>query len=217
VSGERADLVIAFQEDIIMWVIYRKKDRSIVGMSADCEPDLDKKFALEEVVKGLVNAEPLAKYDAIRVEDRREAQALLNAPREHIALRETSKGKIQLAIEEPKLSYLVITSDAPDVHPVDGVPEIAADGESFTTITLQKVDAGGEPQQGKSDNDLVYLRANFGTLQSADGKEAITSVRLKKGQAAFRLVSETARRVATVQAFNADASLQDVAISIEFI
>lgn len=200
-----------------MWVIYRKKDRSIVGMSADCEPDLDKKFALEEIVKGLVNPEPLTRYDAIQVEDREQARALLNAPREHIALREGAKGKTQLVIEQPRLSYLLISSDAPDAHPVDGVPEIAADGVSFTTITVQKIDDRGQPQQGKNDNDLVYLRADYGTLLNADGKEEITSIKLKKGQAAFRLVSEKARRIATVQAFNADSNLQDRAIRIEFI
>jgi hypothetical protein len=186
-------------------------------MSADCEIDLDKKFALEEVVRGLVDQEPLAKYDALQIEDRAQAQALMNAPREHITLREGAKGKIQLVVEEPSLSYLLMSSDAPDAHPVDGIPEIAADGVSFTTITVQKIDGRGQMQQSKNDNDLIYLRADFGALMSADGKEAITSVRLKKGQAVFRLVSEKARRVATVQAFNADSGLVDRSIRIEFI
>ncbi|MEW6211746.1 MAG: hypothetical protein AB1631_25540 [Acidobacteriota bacterium] len=200
-----------------MWVIYRKKDRSIVGMSADCEPDLDKKFALEEVVRGLVDVEPLSRYDAIQVEDRAKAQAILNAPREHLVISEGAKGKIQLVVEEPRLSYLLMSSDAPDAHPVDGIPEIAADGVSFTTITVQKIDDRGQMQQSKNDNDLLYLRSDFGTLRSADGKEEITSVRLKKGQAVFRLVSEKARRVATVRAFNADSGLENRAIRIEFI
>ena len=48
-------------------------------------------------------------------------------------------------------------------------------------------------------------------------KEKIISIKLKKGQAAFRLVSEEAHRVATVQVFNGDGALQDRYIRIEFI
>jgi vacuolar-type H+-ATPase subunit B/Vma2 len=64
---------------------------------------------------------------------------------------------------------------------------------------------------------LLYLRTDYGTLRSADGVEEISSIKLKKGQAAFRLVSEKARRVATVQVFNADPNLRDGSIRIEFI
>jgi hypothetical protein len=200
-----------------MWVIYHKKDRNIVGLSAECEPDLERDYALEEVVKGLIKREAVNKYDAVQVSDRAQAIALLTAPRELLVLRETPKGKLYVAIEEPKLSFLLLSCDAQDVHPVDGIPEIHADGESFTTITVQKIDDHGEPQQGNKDNDLLYLRADYGALFSDDGKEGIGSIKLKKGQAAFRLVSETARRVATVQVFNADPNLVDRNIRIEFI
>ena len=200
-----------------MWVIYHKKDRKVVGLSADCEPDLERDYALEEVVKGLVNAEALSKYDALQVSDRTQARALLSAPRGQLVLRETPKGKLQVAIEEPKQSFLLLSCDAPDVHPVDGIPEVRADGESFTIITARKLDERGEPQQGNKDNDLLYLRTDYGTLFSGDGKEEVTSIKLKRGQAAFRLVSEKARRVATVQVFNADANLMDRSIRIEFI
>jgi hypothetical protein len=200
-----------------MWIVYHKKDFKIVGLSADCEPDLDKNFALEEVVKGLVKPEPLSKYDAVQVTDRGQAHALIHAPRESLFLREVSKGKLQVTVEEPEPAYLVLSSDAPDVHPVDGISEIKADGESFTTITVVKVDARGQPLQGKNDNDQLYLRADYGTLLSADGKKQINSIKLKKGEASFRLVSERARRVASVQVFNADAGLLDRTIRIEFI
>lgn len=200
-----------------MWVIYEKKDRKIVGMTADCEFDLDKKFALEEVVHGLVNSEPLNKYEAVQVTDREHASALLHAPRESLVLREPEKGKFQVAIEEPRKSFLMLSSDAPDLHPVDGIPEIKADGASFTNITMGKIDERGKPQQGKNDNDQLYLRTDHGTLFSSDGKNEINSIKLEKGQASFRLVSEKARRVATVQVFNADADLLDSTIRIEFI
>ena len=200
-----------------MWVIYHKKDRKIVGLSADCEPDLERDYALEEVVKGLVTAEAVNKYDAVQVSDRAQAYAIITAPREQLVLRETPKGKLYVAIEEPKMSFLLLSCDAPTVHPVNGIPAILADGESFTIITAQKIDDRSEPQQGNKDNDLLYLRTDYGTLFSADGKEEIGSIKLKKGQSAFRLVSEKVRRVATVQVFNADSNLMDRSIRIEFI
>jgi hypothetical protein len=200
-----------------MWVIYEKKSRKIVGLSADCEPDHDKEFALGEVVQGLINPQPLSKYDAVQVIDREQARALLQSPRESLVLREQTKGKVQVAIEEPGQSFLLLSSDAPDVHPVDGIPEIKADGESFTTITAGKVDEQAQPLKGKDDNDQLYLRTDYGALFSADGKKEINSIKLNKGQASFRLVSEKARRVATVQVFNADAALLDRTIRIEFI
>ena len=200
-----------------MWIIYRKKDQSIIGLSADCEPDLDKELALTSVVNGIVDPEPLNRYDAIQVTDRAQAGAFLRAYPESLVLRETPKGKLQLAIEPPKRFGLLLSCDAQDVHPVDGIPEIAADGESFTTINVQKIDEQGTPQQGRNDNDQLYLRTDYGALFSADGKEEINSLKLKKGEAAFRLVSEKNRRVANVQAFNADAYLLNAMIRIEFI
>lgn len=200
-----------------MWLIYQKKTRKIVGLSADCEPDLEKDFALAEVVGGLVHAEAVDQYDALQVSDRAQALALLSTPIDRLVLREAPKGTLQVVIEEPRLSFLLLSCDAPDAHPVDGIPEIRADGTSFTTITVQKVDGGGKPQQGNSDNDLLYLRTDHGTLYNAGGKQEITSIKLRRGQAAFRLVSEKARRVATVQVFNADANLLDRSIRIEFI
>jgi len=200
-----------------MWVIYRKKDHQVVGMSADCEVDLDRDYVLEEVVRGLVDAEAFNKYDALQITDRAQSATLITRPLDQLVLRETSKGKLQIAIEEPKISFLQLSCDAPDVHPVDGVPEIDADGESFTTITVRKVDHQGEPQQANKDNDLLYLRTNYGTIFSEDGGEEINTIKLKKGHATFRLVSEAARRVATVQVFNADPNLRDHSIPIEFI
>lgn len=200
-----------------MWVIYKKKNRVIAGFSADCEPDLKKEFALAEIVRGLINPAPLKEYDAVQVTDRAQALAILEAPRESVSLREETKGKLKVVVEEPRHALLVLSSDAPDVHPVDGIPEIKADGQSFTTITVRKFDQDGKPMEGKDANDQLYLRTDYGTLFNADGKKEISSIKLTKGQASFRLVSETARRVATVQVFNADAGLLDRTIRIEFI
>jgi hypothetical protein len=200
-----------------MWVIYHKETRKVVGLSADSALELEKDFALEEVVRGQGNAETMHQYDALQVSDRTQAGALLNTPLDRLILREGPRGRLQVAIEEPRLSFLRLSCDAPDVHPVDGIPEIRADGASSTTITVQKVDEQGKPRQGNSDNDQLYLRTDYGTLFDADGAQEISSIRLRRGQATFRLVSEKARRVATVQVFNADANLLDGSIRIEFI
>ena len=200
-----------------MWIVYQKKDRRVVGMSAICEPDLDKDTAVGEIVKGLVSTGSADKYDAVHVKDPDQALTFMAAPLEHLVIGDTGKGKAQASIEAPKVFRLAVQSDAPDVHPVDGIPEIKADGTSFTTITVQKVDERGQAQKARTDNDELHLRTTAGTLQSADGKEAITSVKLKLGQASFRLLSEKARRVATVSVFNADAGVEDGTIRIEFI
>jgi len=199
-----------------MWIIYRKKDQSIIGLSPDCEPDFDKEAALKSIVNGIVDPEPLNRYDAIQVTDRAQAVAFLHALPESLVLRET-RGKLHPAIETPERFSISLSCDAQDVHPVDGIPEIPADGISFTTIKAQKIDERGAPQHGRDDNDQLYLRADYGALFSADGKEEINSLKLKKGEAAFRLVSEKNRRVASVQVFNADANLLDAVIRIEFI
>jgi len=200
-----------------MWIVYQKKDRKVAGMSAVCDPDLEKSTALDEVVNGLVNGGAMKNYDAVQVADFAEGMKIISAPVHHVVVSENSKGRMHVAIEAPQMWALLLRSDAPDVHPVDGVPEIEADGSSFTTITVQKVSERGEPQKSKNDNDELYLRTTAGTLRSADGKEEITALKLKQGQAAFRLVSEKARRVATVTVFNIDRYLHDASIRIEFI
>lgn len=64
---------------------------------------------------------------------------------------------------------------------------------------------------------MLYLRTDYGTIFNGDGTEEISSIRLDKGQATIRLVSEKARRVATVHFFNADQNITDTGIKIEFI
>ena len=61
-----------------MWVIYHKEMRKVVGLSAHSDLELDKNFALEEVVRGQGNAENLHQYDALQVSDRTQASALLS-------------------------------------------------------------------------------------------------------------------------------------------
>jgi hypothetical protein len=199
-----------------MWIVYQKKDRKVVGMSALYSQDIAKDAAVAQIVKGLVSGGPVEKYDALQVEDAAQAMGLISTPLRQVLITE-SRGKLQAAVETPEVSLLLLSSDAPDAHPVDGVPEIKADGTSFTTITVQKVNERGEPRQARSDNEELYLRTTAGTILSADGKAAIASIKLKQGEAAFRLLSEKARRVATVSVFHGDPTLHDASISVEFI
>ncbi|MBW2663025.1 MAG: hypothetical protein JRD93_13770 [Deltaproteobacteria bacterium] len=199
-----------------MWLIYRKSNQKIAGMSADCEPDLDKDFALKEVVKGLIDGGSPDEYDGIQI-SHEEALTIMSTPPDWLILRKRKSGELELAVEEPKPAMLMLKSDAPDVHEVDGIPEIAADGKSFTMISVQKIDDQVSPLQRKKDDDVLYLRIDYGTLQSADGSKEIRTINLVNGKAIFRLVSEKARRVATVQVFNSDPNLIDSSIRIEFI
>ena len=121
-----------------MWVIYHNETRQVVGMSADSELELEKDYALEEVVRGLVHAEAVDRYDALQVRDRTHAKAVFGTPLEWLVLREAPHGGLHLAIEAPKRSSLRLRCDAPDVHPVDGMPEIRADGVSFTPCSRGK-------------------------------------------------------------------------------
>lgn len=202
-----------------MWVVYRRSDRKAVGMSAHSEVELDKQVALEEVVRGLASPEPPGAYDAAQVTDRAEALAVIRARRDQLRLGKGADGELRLTIAKPvapKMSGLTLSSDAPDVHPVDSVPEIPADGASSTKIAVQKVDERGQPLTDRADADTLYLRTDYGTLLNADGTEAIKTIKLKKGHATFRLMSEKARRLATVQVFNADSNLRDARIRVEF-
>jgi hypothetical protein len=199
-----------------MWIVYRKKDRKVVGMSAVCEPDLEKEAALAEVVKGLVQGGAPEKYDALQVKDAARALEMLSAPPEEVAISD-AKGKLQAVVEKPRRSFLLVSCDAPDVHPADGIAEIKADGTSFTTVEIQKVSERGEPEESRNDNEQVYLRTTAGTILDADGQKAATSVKLKQGKASFRLVSEKARRLATVTLFTGDPALHEASIRVEFI
>ena len=69
-----------------MWVIYRKKDQQIVGMSAHSQRELDKKFALEEVVRGLVKSGSPDDFEAIQVTDHGQAMAIIFTQPERLAL-----------------------------------------------------------------------------------------------------------------------------------
>ena len=104
---------------------------------------------------------------------------------------------------------LSLTSDATDTSPIDGIPEIPADGQSTTNIAVQKKSvATGRPLTGASHNNLLNIRTTAGTLSERQ-------VTLEKGQATFILRSSTETVVAEVRVWAREIP-QPATIGIEF-
>jgi hypothetical protein len=104
--------------------------------------------------------------------------------------------------------------EAPSRHPVDGMPQVPADGTSSCTITVRKYDAAGETAKGRKHAEDVYLRSTGGSLMAADGESRVASARLKSGTLTFRLVSDNAPKVVTVYAFTETSTAE---VRVEFI
>ncbi len=102
---------------------------------------------------------------------------------------------------------LELEVEAPSRHPVDGMPQVPADGTSSCTITVRK-----PGETGKGRKAEVYLRSTGGSLMAGDSR--VSSVRLKSGSASFQLVSEAAPKLVTVYAFTESATAE---VQIEFI
>ena len=199
-----------------MWVIYRKSDKKVVGLSADSDVEMEKEKALQEVVQGLVESGSPEEYDAVQVADRSRARSLFEAlGGGNLAIEEGRSGEPQVVDNTPVPFGLLATTDAQEHHPVDGVPLLPGDGESFLTVTLQKVTMDGKNTERRKDNDELWLRADHGTLRNEKGQE-IRSIKLANGKASFRVHAETARRLATVRIFNGDPNLYDTVVRVEF-
>lgn len=199
-----------------MWIVYRSENLEIVGLTAHGTLELPR----EDAIAGVVVSDDAAAAKAVGALLVRDSQRA----HEIMAAHATRRLSLRPGTEEPAIViapvrefHLALTCDAPDVHPVDGIPEIAADGKAFTLITVLKLDVGRKPVSGKEHDDQLYLRTTHGTLQNATGKEEVSRIKLKNGKAELRLRSEAARRVATVRVFNADKELRDATIQIEFI
>jgi hypothetical protein len=140
---------------------------------------------------------------------------------ETLGIETIQRASVNLAPEAAAMpSTLQISSDAPDQHVVDGVGEIKADGTSYCTITVRKQSFDGRPAADKADNDEIFIRATGGTVSSTDAntKTRVRSMRLKKGEAKFRLVSDKQPRLVQVTVFGRAPELpQPVALAIEFV
>lgn len=199
-----------------MWVIYKKTDRQIIGVTALGTQDAEKNTALKEVVSGSVKPGKFSDYDAIQVTDRRLAEQYFIAFPHRLVVAGTAS-KPKLVIRDPEAFSLFIESDAEDKHPVDGIPEIPADGKASTLMTITKIDERFKPQKGDADNETLYLRTDHGIIRDEAGKEDINRVQLNKGQAKIRLFSEKLKRVATLQIISTEKYLEDAVFRVEFI
>jgi hypothetical protein len=114
-------------------------------------------------------------------------------------------------------ALLGLTSDAPDRHVVDGIGEVVADGASYCTITVQKMDMNGVAVSGSEHEDELFLRTTGGVIMDDKGGQRIRSLTLRSGRAAFRLVSESSSKTVTVSVFSRDPLLSKAEIQVEFI
>jgi hypothetical protein len=112
------------------------------------------------------------------------------------------------------IAELRLSSDAPDVHEVDGVGEIPADGTSTATVTVEKLDGQGG-RVAEADEE-IFLRSTGGALLAADSDTRIRSVRLDSGAAAFRLQAESSPKLVTVFAFSQSRTLT-TELALEFV
>lgn len=229
-----------------MWVVFRKSDGTVVGTSSDSEIDIEKEKALAEVVSGLQAPLPLKDYDATQVTTRGTLESWReSAARGLMKVVPGKTGGVDL-FEQPSASrspsHLAVTTDARDFHPVDNVPLLPGDGESFLVVTLQKVSqavdtslasrtavaamapiggiespppAGGD----KEADDEIWLRPSHGSIRadSDQTRDEIRSVKLVNGTARFRFYSEPAKRLANLQMLSANPSLQLDVLQVEFI
>lgn len=199
-----------------MWVVYRKDDRKIIGLTPNCEIDLDRETAIREIVEGSRTPGEPDKYDAIQVTDGNLGSQYMRAFPDKLVVAGTAK-KAKLSIRDPDISSLYITTDATYKHPVDGLPGIPADGTSSVLLTIQKMDIRAKPLTGPGDNDQIYIRTDHGIVRNADGSEDIHSINLDHGKASIRLFSETVKRVATLQILSGNRGLKGSMVRIEFV
>jgi len=227
-----------------MWVVFRKSDGTVVGTSSDSEIDIEKEKALAEVVSGLQAPLPLIDYDAAQITTRGTLESLgESAARGLMKVVPDKTGGMDL-FEKPAAvsgpSEVVVTTSATEFHPVDSVPLLRGDGQSFLVVTLQKVSQvvdtsvasktveaamaiiGGiesPPPDGgdKEADDEIWLRPSHGSVrEDNDTRTEIRSVKLVNGTARFRFYSDTAKRLANVQMLSANPNLILDVLRVEF-
>lgn len=104
-------------------------------------------------------------------------------------------------------TYLELTTDATDdAVPVDGVPDISADGVASCTIYIKKKSALGNYLTGSSHDDTI-------DLDTTRGKLSALRVDLVNGEAEITLTSVPETCIATVSAVSGEMSAE---IEIQF-
>jgi hypothetical protein len=114
-------------------------------------------------------------------------------------------------------AFFTLTSDAPDRHVVDGIGEVVADGASYCTVAVQKMDLNGIVVSGSEHEDELFLRTTGGVIMDDKGGKRIRSLKLRSGRAAFRLMSESSPKIVTLSVLSRDPLLSKAEIQVEFI
>lgn len=116
-----------------------------------------------------------------------------------------------------EFAQLRLISDAPDRHVIDGISEIAADGQSFCTISVEKIGPDGKPLTDKEHRDTLYLRSTGGTLLDAKQDKRIRSLDLSAGKGTFRVLSEKQPKVVTITVLSKAPILGKAELQMEFV
>jgi hypothetical protein len=104
---------------------------------------------------------------------------------------------------------LALSCDAAAMSPVEDIPALPADGQTQTTVTVEKrALADDRPLVGAAHKNKVKIRTTAGTLSD-------NIVTLRKGKATFTLRSSTETVVAEVKVWADDIALQ-ASLRIEF-
>jgi len=133
-------------------------------------------------------------------------------------LEEVSTRALELpptSLERSAAPQLSLTADAPSRHKVDGVGEIPADGQSYCTVTVEQIRPDGAATPVVEGAAEVFLRATGGVIMDSRGQKRIRSVRLRRGRATFRLVSEGLPRLVVIHAFERQG--QAAELPLEFV
>ena len=219
-----------------MWVIFRKSDNEVVGVSADSENDLAKDVALQEVVRGLVGSTNPNDYEAFQVKGHdnvAQVKGQLFQPHGRAKVQAAKGGKnLEVVQDAPESGKILITTNATQLHPVDQVPLLLGDGTSFLVVTLQKVSEQAN-QPGKQGgrqidlsaasspetrtNDVIWLRTSHGSLREDkdSNPQEIRSLTLVDGIGRFRFYSERAKRIATIEMLPENRQLQAGGLRVE--
>ena len=201
-----------------MWVVYRKSDGAVIAKTRS--PQVNPQAMLEEVVRGLADSPPITGFDVVFTKEG-DTVSQMSRPgrRQQLAVRIKTDGTAQIVDETPDESFLQVTTNATQFHPVDEVPLIPADGGSFLVVTLQKLNEEREAVTRKTvDTETIWLRTDHGTLREhAEDPQDIRSVKLASGAASFRIYAGNERRLATVHMLSTNPNLQFGSLQVEFI
>lgn len=222
-----------------MWVVYRKSDGTVVGTSADSEIDIEKEKALAEVIAGRENLGNPEDYDAYQIKEQGSLESWgESAARGLVKVTPNTTGGMDL-VEQPATeigpSEVVVTTSAKEFHPVDNVPLLPGDGESFLVVTLQVFRDTGETslkplgdgammapiggEEEPTEDNVIWLRPSHGSIREDNDttREEIRSVTLVDGVARFRFYSEPAKRLTTIQMLSSNPNLVIDSLLVEFI